>query len=54
MFLSGVKVSGCGICHADPGYEPGSGEEDGGPGLTHALLVLLLWFLVALVLFLFR
>ncbi|CAI8049028.1 Clustered mitochondria protein homolog [Geodia barretti] len=38
-----------------PGYEPGSGEDDSGSGgLTHAMLVVLLWVIIAVVLFLFR
>ena len=50
--LTCVCVYVC-VC-VDPGYEPGSGEEDGSSGLTQALMIVVLWFIVALVLFLFR
>ncbi len=38
---------------ADPGYQ-GGGEELEGPGMLQVVLFLLMWLLVALLLFLFR
>ena len=37
----------------DPGYQ-GGGEEMEGPGMMQMVLFLLLWVLIALLLFLFR